>query len=758
MRSRYVSAFVCAIIALMVLQFQAGNAVASGIGRNVIAKSSKPGEIARAFAASGTVRVVVRLDLDGVTNGEIEKSVRQRETRAAMKARIARAIEAAIADHGLASARAGKGRPAITRMTTAPAFAVTLTAAELDHLAGDSRVLSIEHDRPMVRHLDVTLPLIGMPDVQALGGTGGGRAIAIIDDGIQRSHTFLGTWRLISGVEACFLDTNDCPDGSNGQIGLGAGEAAPDARHGTHVAGIALGNRASGAPLKGVATAAQVIPINIFGPNDTTSFSAIQRAFEYIEELAFWLDGTNPLQIAAVNMSVGGGSARGHCDGESNMALLKPVVDNLRAKGILSVVSAGNSYTTGAMSYPACLSSFVSVAATDRSGRVASYTSISPTTDLFAPGGEFGGDCVMSSVPQHAYAALCGTSMAAPHVAGAIAVLRQKAPAASACRIEDALKGSGSATVDTRLGGVSTKPLISVSAALARLRTRVAPANDQFDAAALVPAVFSQVTLTGSNFAATRQGGEPRHVVADATSSIWWRWTPLTTGKVIIDTVGSGVDTVLAVYQGATSAARLGPAVAVNDDFDPSSAASRVSFRAVAGQTYHIAVAGKAGEQGCAVSLNLTRPPSNDDFARAIAVAVGARSEVGVSGGNIGATRERNEPNHNGTAANTTSVWYKFTAPVSGPITLDTEGSALADTVLAVYKGDSLAALSEVAVDNDSGTGLLSRVRFNMVAGVQYRVAVVGQGGAEGHFRLWFSPASAMATDRATAAFAKRGE
>ena len=102
------------------------------------------------------------------------------------------------------------------------------------------------------------------------------------------------------------------------------------------------------------------------------------------------------------------------------------------------MVSAGNDGDTGQMSYPACLSTIVSVAATSRAGVVASYTNISQTTDLFAPGGELDGDCVISSVPTNDFGAKCGTSMAAPHVAGAVADLRQlfpkRPPAASRTR------------------------------------------------------------------------------------------------------------------------------------------------------------------------------------------------------------------------------------------------------------------------------------------------------------------------------------
>ncbi len=724
----------------------------SRIAPEVHAKSSSVGPIAASLAARGTARVIVSVEPGGQTRSATEAAVRDPRSRDAAKARIAAAIDSVIAGHGLAATARARGQPAITRLTTVPAFAVTVTAAELEGLARDARVLAIDHDRPVHKHLDVTLPLIGVPAVFSAGGTGIGRTVAVIDDGVQRSHTFIGTARLISGREACFLDTNDCPNGTNQQIGTNAGAAAAGAHHGTHVAGIVLGNRASGSPLKGVAPAARLVPINIFGPNDTTSFSTIQRAFEHVEDLVLLNSGSNPLRIAAINMSVGGNQAAGHCDTDPVMAMLKPVVENLRMRNVLAAVSAGNDYSSSSMGYPACLSSMLSVAATSRAGVVASYTSISATTDLFAPGGELGGDCVVSSIPTNTFAAMCGTSMAAPHVAGAIAVLKQKVPGASACRIEDALKATGLPTTDTRAGGTVTKPRLRLEEALARLQTPVPPANNSFANAIVIPSAFSQLSLSGSNIGATLEPGEPHHVVSTSARSVWWRWTPDTSGKVTIDTIGTGFETVLAVYRGATAVTNLGPPVAQNDDMGLAQTASRVAFQATAGQTYHIVVAGKTGSQECAISLNLTRPPANDNFAQALAVPVTATAEIGIGASNVGATKEAGEPDHHDNAEHTSSVWFKFRAPVSGPITIDTEGSVLSDTVLAVYTGSSVSALTEVASDDDSGSGLLSRVTFNMVAGTSYKVAVVGYGGATGRFRLWFSPAGSQSTDRTRAA------
>jgi len=720
------------------------------LGPEVSAKSATKGEIAAEIAKTGKVRVIVTVETPGQPAGRLASAMRGGATRAAAKQLVATAIDGFVRNHAFSLHSGAKGAPAMLRLTSAPAFSVMVNEAELDALGKDKRVVALEYDRPFTRQLAVTLPLIGMPAVHAAGGTGAGYAVAHIDDGIQRSHPFLGVGRI--AAEGCFLDTNDCPNGTNQQTGTGAAAAAPGASHGTHTAGIAIGNRASGTPSKGVAPAARIVPINIFGPNDSTSFSAIQRAFEYVEDLVLLNNGSNPHKIASLNMSVGGGVASDYCDSDPTMALLKTVVDSLRAKGVLPVVSSGNSSNTNGVSFPACISSIVSVAATSRAGVVSSYTDISRTTDFFAPGGEIG-NCVVSSVQSNAFGAICGTSMAAPHVAGAAAVLKQIRPAASACRIEEALKMTGLPTADTREGGVFTKPRIRVDLARARLLAPTAPPNNDFAAATVIPATADVYTVDSTNVTADREAGERHHVVPTSERSVWWKWTPTTRGRVTIDTVGSGFDTVLAVYAGAASAAQLGALVAYDDDISATERTSRVSFIVGAGQTYHIVVAGKTTYEQCSITLNLDLAPANDNFVDAQSVAVPASSQVVVEGSNALATQEPDEPSHDGLFSATTSVWYKFTAPVSGPITIDTEGSTtLIDTVLAVYRGSAVHALTRVASDDDSGSNLLSSVTFNMTRGAVYRVAVAGYGGAQGRFRLRLTPAGAQTVDRGNVA------
>ncbi len=254
-----------------------------------------------------------------------------------------------------------------------------------------------------------------------------------------------------------------------------------------------------------------------------------------------------------------------------------------------------------------------------------------------------------------------------------------------------------------------------------------APANDAFANAASIAGTNNQAA--GLSHGAGKEPGEPNHAGRPGGASVWWRWTAPAGGATAIDTFGSNFDTLLAVYTG-TSVGTL-TVVAANDD-SGDGVQSRVSFVAAAGVTYHIAVDGVGGATGgIALSLVLAGgAPANDALANAIALA---GSAILASGSNDGATREVGEPSHAGNPGGA-SVWWRWTAPASGSVTVDTTGSSF-DTLLAVYTGASMGALALVAA-NDDAVGFQSLVTFVATAGVAYRIAVDGYNGATGNIAL----------------------
>ena len=101
-------------------------------------------------------------------------------------------------------------------------------------------------------------------------------------------------------------------------------------------------------------------------------------------------------------------------------------------------------------------------------------------------------------------------------------------------------------------------------------------------------------------------------------------------------------------------------------------------------------------------------------------------------GTNVGATKEPGEPNHAGNSGGK-SVWWSWTAPVSGNVSVTTVGSSF-DTLLAVYTGTALSNLTGIASNGQAGTQ--SAVVFNSVSGTTYQIAVDGYFGDSGTISL----------------------
>src|SRR5437867_6837747 len=195
--------------------------------------------------------------------------------------------------------------------------------------------------------------------------------------------------------------------------------------------------------------------------------------------------------FAAVNMSLAGGLFSSTCDGEE----YKPFIDNLRAAGIATVVAAGNDGSTDQVSAPACVSTAVSVGATTKDDQVAYFSNVAPFLSLFAPGDE-----IISSYPGGEFVVASGTSMAAPHVTGAWAVLKQAAPGASVDEVLQALSGTGVMIVDTRAGTGTTRPRIQVDVALMALLNPGVPLITSVSPDRGLLGTSLTVTISGINF------------------------------------------------------------------------------------------------------------------------------------------------------------------------------------------------------------------------------------------------------------------
>ncbi|HMP83389.1 MAG TPA: hypothetical protein PKA41_11875, partial [Verrucomicrobiota bacterium] len=248
------------------------------------------------------------------------------------------------------------------------------------------------------------------------------------------------------------------------------------------------------------------------------------------------------------------------------------------------------------------------------------------------------------------------------------------------------------------------------------------PPNDSFANAVAFDSAGG--TFNTSNRGATRENSEPSHCGISGGKSVWWRWTAPKNQITTVSTLGSGFDSVLAVYTG-NSVASLS-AVECNDDISFGNYTSEVIFQAVAGVTYRIAVDGYFGYEGDIIlTLSETPPVTNDNFASRTPVTGINRI---IRSSNFGTTVENIEPYHFGTGGGA-PVWWAWTSPTNGPVYITTAGSTY-DTVLAVYTGSAYGSLSPVACNDDRifPPVLISEVTFNAVAGTTYQIAVDGYG------------------------------
>ncbi len=354
-----------------------------------------------------------------------------------------------------------------------PFIALHASQADLDQLAASPEVISIQEDSLSSPSLDQSTPLIGANTAWGSGFSGAGQTVAVLDTGVDKNHPFLAG-KVVS--EACYSTNSNstsslCPGGVSASTNSGSAmpcTGATGCDHGTHVAGIAAGKSAS---FSGVAKEANLIAMQVFsrfGSEVRTYSSDVVKALERVYALR------NNYSIAAVNMSLGGGLYTSNCDG--NESLRKAAIDNLRSVGIATVVASGNAGANRSMAAPACISSAISVGSvfadaghnnvcsgwnlgTSSPDAISCFSNSASFLNLLAPGSR-----INSSVTGNVYGVSDGTSMAAPHVAGAWALYKQKFPQASVTTALRAFEQSGTPVLDPR--NSITKPRINVAQAL----------------------------------------------------------------------------------------------------------------------------------------------------------------------------------------------------------------------------------------------------------------------------------------------------
>jgi subtilisin family serine protease len=250
--------------------------------------------------------------------------------------------------------------------------------------------------------------------------------VAILDSAPEATHRDLG------GIQLAALD---------------GGPAADAAAHGTLMAGVVRAVARNGFGIAGVAPAAQVIAVPVCTPAGPAAASDECRLYDVLRGLdVAWGLGATVLNLSLV--------------GPDN-PLLERAVRRLENLGGIVVAAAGNEGTREPR-YPAAYASVIGVGALGSDGSAFARGNLGPSAEILAPGVE-----VLSTVPGNAFAFGDGTSLAAAHVSGALALLVSASadPAAARTALFRAADEARPATADAAL----PPPLPPLCSALARL-------------------------------------------------------------------------------------------------------------------------------------------------------------------------------------------------------------------------------------------------------------------------------------------------
>jgi subtilisin family serine protease len=449
-------------------------------------------EVLAAMGAGGTVRVIVNFrDPLGAAPGVAHLLETDAPGSVQQQMEVHRA---AIRGAGGALAAAhSAGFRVVRSFAHLPALAGYVQAGELERLAADPNVTSVELDHPGGGALRVAVPAIGADKAQAMFGvTGKGVTVGVLDTGVNTSHVDLED--SILPTQHCFTQ-NACPP-SNATEGT---IAEDDNGHGSNVAGIITSNGVAAGI--GFAPGASIVAVKIDDSQDRGFVSDWTAGLDWI------FQNLSVLKVRIINMSIvtdAQYASEAACD--TALTALGQAVKNLADAGVVLFAAAGNNGSTTGIDAPACLTGVIAVGATYKSAQgpqpgsgvtyqaelgssfgacldattafdqVTCFSNSTDRIDIVAPGAVITSDYVGGST---ALSSFVGTSQATPAAAGVAALMLECNPGLTAAEIKDLLRRTGVTVTDPKAGRTSQsiRALAAVTAACGARDAGVADAG-----------------------------------------------------------------------------------------------------------------------------------------------------------------------------------------------------------------------------------------------------------------------------------------
>ena len=454
--------------------------------------------------------------------------------------------------------------------------------------------------------------------------------------------------------------------------------------------GINYASNASGAVVSNDTTDCNGHGTHVAGTVASTTYGVAKSAMIVpVRVLDCNGSGSNASVIAGINWAIS--NHVGTAPAVMNLSLgggistsLDAAINNAIADGIVVVVAAGNSNADACNYSPARVPDAITVGATTSSDVRASFSNYGTCVDLFAPG-----QSIQSTWLANGTNTISGTSMASPHVAGAAAAIWGTDPTKTAAAVRTEVLNAVSVDKLADVGTGSPNKLLYVSTG-----SGVAP-NAPTNVVATGGVGQAAVTWV----APTNSGSSPvnGYSVTANPGGATCQWPG---GTLACTVVGLGAGT----------------------------------------YTFTVRASNVWGSSTASLASNsVTVTASNDYFAGARVVST---TSGNLTDTNTSATVEPGEPalDTPGTGGGAT-VWYRYDAPGSGSLTVDTFGSSF-DTVLTAYSGSTLSGLSRIVFNDDASSTLQSSINFNVTSGGTYYLRVASYGSSRGSIALKWSLAS----------------